>query len=66
LESYRALEILYLLVPIAVIFIALAIKLLFWAIKNGQYEDLDTEASRILFEQKNSKAKAQDKSATDS
>ena len=43
-------EILFLLVPVALIFIALAIKLLFWAVKNGQYDDLDTEGQRILFD----------------
>lgn len=40
----------YLLVPLALIIIALAIKLLFWAINSGQYDDLDTEGHRILFD----------------
>jgi cbb3-type cytochrome oxidase maturation protein len=39
---------LYLLIPIALIFCAIAIKLLLWAINNGQYDDLDKEAWRIL------------------
>ena len=39
---------LYLLIPIALIFCVIAIKLLLWAINNGQYEDLDKEAWRIL------------------
>ncbi|MFT4520374.1 MAG: cbb3-type cytochrome oxidase maturation protein [Halioglobus sp.] len=39
---------LYLLIPIALLFCAIAIKLLLWAINNGQYDDLDKEASRIL------------------
>lgn len=43
-------EILFLLVPVALILIALAIKLLFWAVKNGQYDDLNTEGRRILFD----------------
>lgn len=43
-------ESLYFLVPCALIFIALAVKALFWAINNGQYDNLDTEAHRILFE----------------
>lgn len=43
-------ESLYFLVPCALIFIALAIKALFWAINNGQYDNLDTEAHRILFD----------------
>lgn len=40
----------YLLVPLALIIVALAIKLLFWAINNGQYDDLDAEGHRILFD----------------
>ena len=41
-------ESLYLLIPIALLFCAIAIKLLLWAINNGQYDDLDKEAWRIL------------------
>ncbi|MES2825767.1 MAG: cbb3-type cytochrome oxidase assembly protein CcoS [Pseudomonadota bacterium] len=43
-------ESLYFLVPVALIFIALAVKILWWAIHNGQYDNLDTEAHRILFD----------------
>ncbi len=39
---------LYLLIPVALIFVAIAIRLLLWAIDSGQYEDLDKEAWRIL------------------
>ena len=41
---------LYLLIPIALVFCAVAIKLLLWAIDSGQYDDLDKEAWRILSE----------------
>ncbi|MEH6592977.1 MAG: cbb3-type cytochrome oxidase assembly protein CcoS [Halioglobus sp.] len=41
---------LYILIPIALIFCVVAIKLLLWAINNGQYDDLDKEAWRILAE----------------
>lgn len=44
------LESLFLLVPIALIFVAIALKIFFWAIKSGQYDNLDTEAHRILFD----------------
>lgn len=43
-------ESLYFLVPCALVFIGVAIKVLFWAINNGQYDNLDTEAHRILFD----------------
>ncbi len=39
---------LYLLIPIALVFVAVGIKLLLWAIDDGQYDDLDKEAWRIL------------------
>ncbi|KGE03330.1 cbb3-type cytochrome oxidase assembly protein CcoS [Pseudohaliea rubra] len=39
---------LYLLIPIALVFAAVAVKLLLWAIDNGQYDDLDKEGWRIL------------------
>lgn len=39
---------LYLLIPIALIFCVIAIRLLLWAIDSGQYDDLDKEAWRIL------------------
>lgn len=48
-------ESLYFLVPCALVFIGLAIKVLFWAINNGQYDNLDTEAHRILFDAEKSK-----------
>ncbi len=41
-------ESLYLLIPVALIFVAIGIKLLLWAIDSGQYDDLDKEAWRIL------------------
>jgi cbb3-type cytochrome oxidase maturation protein len=43
-------ESLYFLIPVALIFIAIAIKVLLWAINNGQYDNLDAEAHRILFD----------------
>ena len=42
---------LFLLVPIALIFCAIAIKLFFWAIDSGQYDDLEKESRRVLFDE---------------
>jgi cbb3-type cytochrome oxidase maturation protein len=36
----------YFLIPIALIFVAIALRFLFWAIHSGQYDNLDTEAHR--------------------
>jgi cbb3-type cytochrome oxidase maturation protein len=40
---------LYFLIPIALIFCVLTIKLVLWAIQSGQYNDLDRDA-HIIFE----------------
>lgn len=43
-------ESLLILIPIAIVFVIIAVTILFWAVRSGQYEDLDTEARRILFD----------------
>ncbi|MDZ7803703.1 cbb3-type cytochrome oxidase assembly protein CcoS [Thiohalophilus sp.] len=43
-------EILYLLIPIAVIVLAVAIGALIWAVRSGQFEDLEGPAHRILMD----------------
>lgn len=40
----------FLLVPIVILFIAGAVKMFFWAVNSGQYDDLETEGRRILFD----------------
>ena len=41
---------LYLLIPVAVVLVALAIWMFFWAVDSGQYDDLDSPAHSILFD----------------
>ncbi|MFV0453618.1 MAG: cbb3-type cytochrome oxidase assembly protein CcoS [Pseudomonas sp.] len=41
---------LYILIPVAVVLVALAIWVFFWAVDNGQYDDLDGPAHSILFD----------------
>jgi cbb3-type cytochrome oxidase maturation protein len=41
----------YFLIPISFLFVALAIGLYIWAVHSGQYDDLDVEGQRILFDQ---------------
>ena len=43
-------EILYLLIPIAVIVMAVAIAALVWAVRSGQFEDREGPAHRILMD----------------
>lgn len=40
----------YLLIPITVILLIVAIAIFFWAVNSDQYSDLDKEAHRILFD----------------
>ncbi len=49
---------LYVMIPVAMIIVALAIKLFFWAVDNGQYEDLDSPAHSILFDDEDPMHKA--------
>ncbi len=43
-------EVILLLIPIALIFVGVALWLFFWAVDNGQFDDLDSPAHRILFD----------------
>ena len=43
-------EILYLLLPIAVIVSVVIAVFFLWTVKSGQYEDLDGEAHRVLMD----------------
>jgi len=42
--------ILYLLIPLALIILAVAIAFFLWSVKSGQYEDLEGPAYRILMD----------------
>lgn len=43
-------EIIFVLIPIAIVFVAIAVYVFFWAVKSDQFEDLEREGSNILFE----------------
>lgn len=43
-------EILYILIPVSLILVTLAIFIFGWAVKNGQYDDLEGPAHSILFD----------------
>ena len=42
--------ILYVLVPVAMLLVIIAIWIFTWAVNNGQYDDLDSPAHSILFD----------------
>lgn len=41
---------LFFLIPLAVMLLGVAIWAFIWAVRNDQFDDLDTQASRILFD----------------
>ncbi len=42
--------VLYILVPVAIVLVAIAILVFNWAVNSGQYDDLDGPAHSILFD----------------
>lgn len=48
-------EILFVLIPVSMVIVMIALIAFVWSVKNNQYEDLDKEAMRILFEESEEK-----------
>lgn len=44
-------EILFVLIPVSLVIVVLAISAFVWSVHDRQYEDLDKEAARILFDE---------------
>ena len=42
--------VLYLLVPLALVLVGFAVLTFVWAVRDGQYDDLETPAVRVLFD----------------
>ena len=43
-------EILYLLIPVAMLIVAMIVALFFWAVRSGQFDDLEGPAHRIIMD----------------
>ena len=43
-------DIIYVLVPLSLALLGIAVLIFFWAVKGGQFDDLDSPAHRILFD----------------
>ncbi|WP_114785674.1 cbb3-type cytochrome oxidase assembly protein CcoS [Vibrio tetraodonis] len=43
-------ESLYILIPIAIVLVCVAIAIFIWAVKSEQFEDLERQGHNILFE----------------
>ncbi|RUO22378.1 cbb3-type cytochrome oxidase assembly protein CcoS [Aliidiomarina iranensis] len=50
-------EILHLMVPIAIILVIIAIVLFFWAVRSGQFDDLERQGYNILLDEDDEKPK---------
>jgi cbb3-type cytochrome oxidase maturation protein len=44
-------EIIYLLIPLAILLAGIIIAVFFWAVKSGQFDDLEGPAHRILMDE---------------
>lgn len=44
-------SIIYVLIPIAILFVMLGLAIFFWAVRSKQFEDLDKEGFSILFDE---------------
>ncbi len=63
-------SIIYVLIPIAIILVLIAIAIFFWAVKTEQFDDLERQGYSILFDEdkkptNKSKEKVADKSGPD-
>lgn len=45
-------EVMYFLIPLAILLVIFFVLVFIWATKNGQFDDLDTPAKRMLFDDK--------------
>lgn len=58
-------DILFLLIPIALGFLIIALGIFFWAIRDGQYDDMESQGLKIIIDDKQqAKSEKQTKSKT--
>jgi len=58
-------EILYLLVPLAMLLVAAMVAIFFWAVRSGQFDDMEGPAHRIIMDDDSPKKTEQDASDKD-
>lgn len=59
-------DVIYWLIPLSVAILFIAIAVFFWAVKSGQFQDLDSPAVEILFDKDNPQTDRPDKSPSKS
>lgn len=55
-------SVIYVLIPIAILFVIIGLAVFFWAVRNKQFEDLDKEGFSILFDDDKAANKSNNKS----
>ncbi|KZZ46099.1 MAG: cbb3-type cytochrome oxidase assembly protein CcoS [Saccharospirillaceae bacterium] len=43
-------DIIYVLVPLSLVLLSIAVGIFFWAVRSGQFDDMDSPAHKILFD----------------
>jgi len=51
-------EVIYIVLPLAIVLAGVALAAFLWAVRKGQYDDLDTPPYRALFDDNESGSKA--------
>ncbi|QBY05850.1 cbb3-type cytochrome oxidase assembly protein CcoS [Thalassotalea sp. HSM 43] len=59
-------SVIYILIPIAILFTAIAIYLFFWAVKSEQFDDLEKQGMSILFDEEKKQTPGQKRSQSQS
>ncbi|WP_417683304.1 cbb3-type cytochrome oxidase assembly protein CcoS [Pseudidiomarina aquimaris] len=49
-------ESLYILIPIAILFVIIAVVIFFWAVRSDQFEDLERQGMNVLLDDDDPKA----------
>ncbi|MGM0525438.1 MAG: cbb3-type cytochrome oxidase assembly protein CcoS [Pseudomonadota bacterium] len=54
-------SVIYALIPVAIIFVIIAVIVFFWAVKSNQFEDIEREGMRILLDDDEEQVNKKDK-----
>ncbi len=58
-------EVIFILLPLAILIAGVMLALFIWAVRSGQYDDLETPAHRILFDDNGSSTRAKPRASHD-
>lgn len=59
-------EVIYLLIPIAILFVVIAIYVFSWAVKSDQFDDLEKHGMSVLFDEEKDKNTSKNTDTTSS